>query len=154
MSVRTPIESRTGGLPAWALWLTVFVILVGGVYAAANLGRENPPLVGPLPSGSAGPGGPGAAMALIEQAGCQGCHGPDLAGSGAFPSLIGISAGPKSENLAELAAAEPETWIHTWIKGTDPAVSDPAMRLGMPAFGGTLSDEQIQTIVDYLLTLE
>ncbi len=158
MSVRTPIDSRSAGLPAWALFLTVFVFLVGGVYAASNLGGENPPLVGPLPSGSGAPGGgDAAAMALIASAGCQGCHGRDLAGSGPFPSLIGVASGPKSENLAELAAAEPETWIHTWIKGTDPSVADPAMRLGMPAFGAApynLTDEQIATIVEYLKTLQ
>ena len=153
MSVRTPIESRTSGLPAWALWLTVFVVLVGGVYLATNLAGENPPLVGPLPSGSGGPDGAGAAMALIERAGCQACHGPDLAGGGAFPNLHGVGAGPKSENLQELAAAEPDNWIHIWIKGEDPRVSDPAFRKGMPAFAGTLTDDEIDTIVEYLKTL-
>ncbi len=157
MSVRTPIASRTSGLPAWALWLTVFVVLVGGVYAASNLGGENPPLVGPLPSGSAGPGGAAAAMAIIGQAGCQVCHGQDLMGQGAFPNLHGVAAGPKSENLQELAAAEPDNWIHIWIKGLDPRVSDPAMRGAMPAFGGppnNLTDEQIDTVVEYLKTLQ
>ena len=153
MSIRTPIESRTSGLPAWALWLTVFVVLVGGVYLATNLAGENPPLVGPLPSGSGGPDGAGAAMALIERAGCQACHGQDLAGGGAFPSLHGVGAGPKSQNLQELAAAEPADWIHIWIKGEDPRVSDPAFRMGMPAFVGTLTDDEIDTIVEYLKTL-
>jgi mono/diheme cytochrome c family protein len=158
MTVRTPIDIRRSGLPAWALWLTVFFVLVGGVYAASNLSGENPPLVGALPSASAS-GGPdaGAALAIIGQAGCQGCHGQDLKGSAAFPNLHGVAAGPKSANLKDLAAAEPDTWIHIWIAGLDERVSDPAFRKGMPAFGGppyNLTDAQIDTIVAYLKTLQ
>ena len=156
MSVRTAIPSRRRGLPAWALGLIVFVFLVGGVYAASNLSGENPPLVGPLPTGSAAASGGGdaaAAMAIIERAGCQACHGQDLTGSGAFPSLHGLAAGPTSENLQDLAAAEPDDWMSIWIAGTDERVSDPAFRMGMPAFGGTLTDEEIDTIVEYLKTL-
>lgn len=157
MTVPTPIGSRRSGLPAWAVGLVAFVLLVGGVYAASNLAGENPPLVGPLPSGSAPGGGAGEALAIIESAGCQGCHGQDLSGSGSFPSLIGISSGPKSENLVSLAEEEPDNWIHLWIAGTDERTSDPAMRAGMPAFGGPpydLSEEEIAAIVDYLMTLE
>lgn len=158
MSVRTSIPSRRTGLPAWALGLIVFVFLVGGVYAASNLAGENPQLVGPLPTGSAvasgGGGGAGAAMAIIERAGCQACHGQDLTGSGAFPSLHGLAGGPTVENLQELGTAEPDSWMHIWIAGTDERVSDPAFRMGMPAFGGTLTDAEIDTIVEYLKTLQ
>lgn len=158
MSVRTPIASRRSGLPAWAVGLVAFVLLVGGVYAASNLAGENPPLVGPIPTGSpGGGGGEGAALAIIESAGCQGCHGQDLSGSGSFPSLLGVANGPTSENLAPLAEAEPDNWIHIWIAGTDERVSDPAMRGGMPAFATdpyNLTDAQIDTVVEYLKTLQ
>ena len=42
MTVHTPIESRDSGIPAWAIGITVFVLLVGGVYLASNLSGENP----------------------------------------------------------------------------------------------------------------
>ena len=42
MTVHTPIETRPGGLPPWAVGLTVFVFLVGGVYLASNLAGQNP----------------------------------------------------------------------------------------------------------------
>ena len=53
MTVHTPIETRSSGVPPWAILLTVFVFLVGGVYLVANLAGENPPLA--IPGGSAAP---------------------------------------------------------------------------------------------------
>jgi mono/diheme cytochrome c family protein len=152
VSVYTPIETRNT-LPRWAVGLTVLVFLVGGVYFASNLSGENPPILasgGPSPS--AGGGGPQAALAIIEQAGCQVCHGPDLAGQGAFPNLHGVKDGPVSENLQDLSAQHPDDWANLWIAGTDPAVAD-LDRGGMPQFGAQLSPEQIDTIVEYLKTL-
>jgi mono/diheme cytochrome c family protein len=156
MTVRTPIEARPG-LPRWALGLTVFVLLVGFVYVASNLTGTNAPIAG-VPSGSPGAGGgPGAALAVIDQAGCKSCHGPDLAGQASFPSLHGLQGGPTVDNLKQLATDHPDDWMNIWIAGTDPAVSDPAMRKGMPAFGGApynLTPDQIQTVVEYLRTLK
>ncbi len=51
MTVHTPIEARSGGLPPWAIGLTVFVFLVGGVYLASNLVGQNPALA--IPGASA-----------------------------------------------------------------------------------------------------
>lgn len=156
MTVHTPIESRSRGIPAWALGLTVFVLLVGAVYFAGNLTGENPPIVAqPSPSGGGGDTTQ-QALALINEGACQSCHGPDLGGSGAFPSLLGVADGPVSENLQDFAAENPDDWAEIWIAGTDPAVSDPGMRGGMPAFGGPpyeFTDEQIAIIVAYLKTL-
>jgi mono/diheme cytochrome c family protein len=156
MTVHTPIESRTRGIPGWALGLTVFVLLVGAVYFAGNLTGENPPIVA-QPSASGGGGDTTQqALALISEGACQTCHGPDLAGSGAFPSLHGVATGPVSENLQDFAAEHPEDWAEIWIAGTDPAVSDAGMRGGMPAFGGPpyeFTDEEIAIIVAYLKTL-
>jgi mono/diheme cytochrome c family protein len=153
MSVYTPIETRNA-LPRWAVGLTVLVFLVGGVYFAGNLSGENPPIVGG-PSPSAGGGGPAVAQAIIADALCQSCHGPDLGGQASFPSLHGVKDGPVSENLQDLYAARPDDWANLWIAGTDPAVAG-LDRGGMPVFGGppyNLTPEQIATVVEYLKTL-
>jgi mono/diheme cytochrome c family protein len=158
MTVHTPIETRSSSLPAWALALTAFILLVGGVYFAVNLSGENPPMAIPgasasVPAGSQAPD-PAVGQALIGQAvpACTSCHGPDLTGSGNFPSLHGVAQGPKSANLADLATANPDTWIHLWIDGTTPETQG-LDRGGMPAFGEQFSPEQIDSIVAYLKTL-
>lgn len=159
MSVHTPIESRSSGLPAWAIGLTVFVFLVGGVYLASNLSGENPPFAmpgasAPPPSGPAGPD-PAVGQQLISQVqpACTACHGPDLGGSGDFPSLLGVSEGPVSENLQQLAEEHPEDWIALWIAGEPGGPTDGIDRRGMPAFHDQLTPEQIDSIVAYLESL-
>lgn len=152
MAVHTPIGARHSGIPPWAIWLTVFVTLVGGVYLASNLAGENPALAVPGASvPPSQPAGPGQALAIMDSAGCLACHGQDLTG-GVGPSLIGVAAGPKSENLHQLAADHPDDWIALWIAGTDPAVVG-IDRMGMPAFGDQLTPEQIDSIVEYLKSL-
>jgi mono/diheme cytochrome c family protein len=152
MAVHTPIDVRHTGIPPWAIWLTVFVTLVGGVYLASNLAGENPALAVPGASVPASqPAGPGQAVAIMEDAGCLSCHGQNLEG-GVGPSLVGIAAGPKSENLQQLATDHPDDWIALWIDGTDPAVAG-IDRMGMPTFGDTLTPEQIDAIVEYLRSL-
>jgi mono/diheme cytochrome c family protein len=156
MTVHTPIESRTGGLPFWALALAAVVLLVGGVYFATNLAGENPPFAIPgasaaPPSGGAGPD-PAVGEALVGEAQCAACHGPDLGGQASFPSLHDVENGPVSENLQELATAHPDDWIALWIAGNTPE-TEGIDRLGMPAFGDQYSPEQIDSIVAYLLTL-
>ncbi|HEU4735551.1 MAG TPA: hypothetical protein VFS48_00805, partial [Solirubrobacterales bacterium] len=74
----TPIGTRQRGVPAWALGLTVFLFLVGGVYFLSNLAGENPAFAIPGASpGLAASGEPDPAVgeALIAEAGCQQCHG-------------------------------------------------------------------------------
>jgi mono/diheme cytochrome c family protein len=157
MTVRTPIQAR-GGLPSWAVGFTVFVLLVGLVYFASNVSGENPPIAGnPSASPGAGGGGTAAALAIIDQAGCKSCHGSNLEGQASFPSLHGLQNGPTRDNLQQLGKDHPDDWMNIWITGTDAAVSDPAMRGGMPAFGGppyNLTADQIQTVVAYLKTLQ
>ncbi len=153
MTVHTPIESRTGGIPRWALGLTGAMLLAGAVFFATNLNGSNPPILGtPEPSGS----GSGLnAVTIIKAAGCQACHGPDLAGQAAFPSLHGVKNGPTSENLQQLGTDHPDDWANLWIAGTDPAVAG-IVRGGMPVFGGpptNLTAEEIATVVEYLKTL-
>jgi mono/diheme cytochrome c family protein len=155
MTVHTPIETRSSGLPRWAILLTLFIFLVGGVYLAANLVGENPPLA--IPGGSAAPadGSPDAAVgeALLAQAApqCSSCHGPDLSGSGAFPSLHGVADGPVSENLQDFGAEYPDNWAQLWIAGAPE--TEGIDRMGMPAFGEQFSPQQLDSIVAYLKTL-
>lgn len=159
MTVHTPIETARSGIPAWAIGLTVFVFLVGGVYLASNLAGENPPFAMPGATGSAGPVGsagadPAVGEALLSQVSppCTACHGEDLAGSGDFPSLLGVEDGPVSDNLQQLAEEHPDDWIALWIDGTTPE-TEGIDRMGMPAFGDQLSPEQIDSIVAYLRSL-
>ena len=152
MTVHTPIETRSGGIPAWALVLTAFVLLVGAVYFVSNLTGENPPFA--LPGQTAPPAngdGPDPAVgeSLVAEAQCGACHGPDLGGAGAFPSLHEIEQGPVSENLQDLAAEHPDDWVALWIDGTQPE-TEGLDRFGMPAFGEQYSPEQIDSIVAYL----
>ncbi len=154
MTVHTPISSRTGRLPAWAAGVTVFFLLVGGVYFASNLSGTNPALAVPQPSAAASGGvNPAAALALIKKAQCQACHGQNFEGA-IGPTLHGLQEGPVVAALKPVAQDHPDDWIHLWIAGTDPAVKD-IDRKGMPAFGtGTLTDDEIETIVAYLKTLQ
>jgi mono/diheme cytochrome c family protein len=157
MTVHTPIETRSGGLPPWAILLTLFVLLVGGVYFVANLGNENPPLAIPGESAAPAPDGepdPAVGEALVGQATpqCASCHGADFSGSGAFPSLRGVSEGPVSDNLQDLGAEHPDNWAELWIAGA-PEVEG-IDRMGMPVYGDQFSAEQIASIVAYLKSLE
>jgi mono/diheme cytochrome c family protein len=154
MTVHTPIETRESGIPAWAIGLTVFVLLVGGVYLASNLSGENPPFAVPgatpsAPVGSAG-ADPALGEALVSQVSppCTACHGEDFSG-GVGPSLLGVNDGPVSENLQDLAAEHPDDWINFWIDGTTPE-TEGIDRMGMPAFGEQLSPQEIDSIVAYL----
>ena len=154
MTVHTPIESRSSGLPAWAIGLTVFVFLVGGVYLASNLSGENPQFAIPGTTPSAAPASAGPDPILGEQLvnevqpACTACHGGDFSG-GVGPALTGVEDGPVSENLQDLAAEFPEEWIHLWIDGLAPEVQG-IDRMGMPAFGDQLTPQEIDSIVAYL----
>ena len=158
MTIHTPIETRGSGIPAWVIGLTVFILLVGGVYLASNLAGENPAFAIPGASAPAPEGSGGADPAVGEQLigsvtpACTACHGADLSGGGNFPGLHGVNDGPVSENLQQLATDHPDDWIHLWIDGTTPE-TEGIDRGGMPAFGEQLSPDQIDSIVAYLKSL-
>ena len=156
MTVHTPIETRSRGVPPWAIGLTIFLFLVGGLYLASNLVGVNPAFAVPGASAPVASGGGGAdpavGEALVAQAQCAACHGPDLGGQATFPSLHGIEDGPVSENLQDLAAEHPDDWPSLWIDGTTPE-TEGLDRGGMPAFGDQLAPEQIDSIVAYLKSL-
>ena len=151
MTVHTPIESRTRGVPGWSIGATGVVFLIGAVFFATNLAGANPPIAGtPEPSGAGR-----SAQAVIKAAGCQTCHGPDLAGQALFPSLHAVKDGPVSANLEQLGKDHPDDWANLWIAGTDAAVTG-LDRGGMPPFGEApfnLTADEIETVVEYLKTL-
>lgn len=152
MSVRTPIATREPGLPAWAIWITVLLFLVGGVYFLSNLAGESPALA--IPNQSGPPESLPAEVAgraAAEAAGCQTCHGATWEGQ-IGPSLLGVAEGPVSENLQQLAADHPDDWVRLWIDGTVPEVEG-IDRMGMPQFGTQLSPEEIEAIVAFLRSL-
>ncbi|HEX2767132.1 MAG TPA: c-type cytochrome [Candidatus Limnocylindria bacterium] len=154
MTVHTPIESRSSGVPGWALLLTALVLLIGGVYLVANLQGENPPLAIPGESApAAAPSGADAGAALVQRANpqCTACHGADLGGQATFPSLHDIENGPVSENLQELAAEYPDNWAQLWIAGAPE--TEGIDRMGMPEFGDQFSEEELDLIVEYLESL-
>jgi len=150
MSVRTPIETRTRALPVWAVVFSLAVLLVGGIYFAGNVSGENPPIAGEPSIDTSG-----QAIAIMTQAQCYVCHGPDLTGN-IGPSLHAVAAGPVSENLQDLGTSNPDDWANLWIAGVDPAVTG-IDRGGMPIFAdapSSLTDEQIAIVVDYLKSLQ
>jgi mono/diheme cytochrome c family protein len=123
---------------------------VGGVYFAGNVSGENPPIAGEPSIDTSG-----QAIAIMTQAQCYVCHGPDLTGN-IGPSLHAVAAGPVSENLQDLGTSNPDDWANLWIAGVDPAVTG-IDRAGMPIFAdapSSLTDEQIAIVVDYLKSLQ
>lgn len=176
MSGPSPVDTGREPIPRWMVVLGAAVVFVGVASLSFNLEGTNPDLIGAQPSGPPASGPPGSeappsgpppsgpppsggtadAADLIQRAGCQSCHGTDLAGQGLFPSLHNLAAGPKSENLQQLGRDFPDTWANLWIDGSGPEVAG-LERGGMPVFGGSdgmLSSDEIATIVEYLLTLE
>lgn len=156
MTRYAPIETARRGVPAWAIWLTVLLFLVGGVYFLSNLAGENPPLA--IPGGSGPPhasGPPGAAVgeALTQEASpqCQACHGQRWEGA-VGPPLTGVAEGAVSDNLQDFAAEHPDDWAVLWIDGTVPEVEG-LDRGGMPLYGEQFSPEQIEAIVAFLKSL-
>lgn len=157
MTGPAPVETGTERIPRWIVGVGAAVVILGVVSLTFNLEGTNPDLVGPPPSGQPGASGGGTAdaMTLIEHAGCQSCHGDDLTGL-VGPSLHGIAAGPKSDNLQQLGTDHPDDWPNLWIDGSGPDVAG-LDRGGMPVFGGPdgqLTTDDIATIVEYLYTLE
>ena len=166
--VYRPIETRRDTLPAWVLLLAAALLALAAGYlltnlappASTQLGGASPPPGAAAPGGQS-PGAPGAtdavvdvaaAEALIEEGGCQACHGPDLGGQASFPSLLQVAEGPVSDNLQDLDDSHPEDWANLWIAGDDPEVADRDRR-GMPTFAERFTPEEIELIVEYLQSL-
>ena len=156
-----PITSRRDSLPWWVVLLSGALVLLGAFYFVTNLAPPGGPLTGGSPSpGASGPpatdaGEPvdvAAAQSLIEEGGCQGCHGANLEGQGSFPALTAVAEGPVSDNLQDLGREHPDDWAQLWIHGTNEEVAG-IDRLGMPTFSERFTPEEIDLIVRYLKTL-
>jgi mono/diheme cytochrome c family protein len=92
--------------------------------------------------------------ALFQEFGCVGCHGPEGIG-GVYnknmdlgeevPSLVYVAQGYSRQELKEIIR-----------QGRFPGRADrhgPSPALWMPAWGEKLSDEQVEALVEYLLSL-
>jgi cytochrome c oxidase subunit II len=117
------------------------VVLSAEDYAAWLQEQEGGQAGGGEPGGSGGGGADG--MALFEQFGCGGCHTLAEAGSSAQvgPDLDNVLAGKDAEYV-RTAIVEPNSEI---TEGFQPGV--------MPQdFGERIPSEQLDALVDYLLT--
>ncbi|MDQ3880283.1 MAG: cytochrome c [Chloroflexota bacterium] len=98
---------------------------------------------------------------VYSEAGCAGCHGPDLAGvEGQFPSLQNIGNEPVTDLPAPVTQldklqsdyeADPAQFLHDWIRDSAGNYND-GNPTGMPPFPeDQLSDEQLQALITFLL---
>ncbi len=143
--------------PRWtwpAAWLAV--LGVGAASAGLN-GGEPDPITSPAPLAPETPAGqqpaqpPAADVQQIFLANCATCHGPGGQGDGPasyllFPKPRDFTAGlyrfKSTFNDAPPTNADLERSIRNGIA-----------RTAMPAFGSVLSDAQIASLVDYVLSL-
>jgi mono/diheme cytochrome c family protein len=107
------------------------------------------------------PDTPEAGAQVYQDAGCQGCHGADLAGQGDFPSLLNIGNEPVTDDLPtpisqldQLVAdyeADPRDMLEKWIRDSSGNYND-GDQTGMPPFPeGTLSQDALQALITFLL---
>ncbi len=87
--------------------------------------------------------------AAVTGVNCSGCHGPNGQGGGAFPALTGVLTTFGS-------CSDHELWVTIgssgWASEVGPSYGDtnkPVGGGGMPAFGGSLSEEQLASVVAF-----
>lgn len=112
--------------------LLVIALLVGTALLATGCPADEEETTTTAPPVETTTTGAGAAEgSAVYSANCAGCHGADGSG-GVGPDLRGMEA----EDREEL--------IQVVTEGRDE----------MPAFGGQLSDAEIEAVTDYVLTLQ
>ncbi|WP_274366173.1 c-type cytochrome [Paenibacillus thermotolerans] len=122
------------------LWLLAGCMALAGAVAACGGGGNNNANQPAAPSENTGQTGGNTtettddleAQAMpIYEANCLACHAADMSGGGSFPNLQAVGG--------RLNADE----IHNRISNGGN---------GMPAFKGVITDEEIQTLTDWLST--
>jgi cytochrome c553 len=114
----------------------VSVLLFGLMVAAAGCGKKSGDSAGGAGTGGGATGG-GDAVALFT-ANCGKCH------------RMGQTGGGRAPDLSKAGVAHDASWIADHIK--DPKSHNPQSK--MPAFGGKLSDGDIQSLASHLASLK
>jgi mono/diheme cytochrome c family protein len=110
-------------------------------FAAARAGEDEGALA------QAGLAGATTGEQIFTAAGCAGCH--TLAKANANGTI-----GPSLDELAQAAGEQegsPEDYVRESLLDPDAVVADGFQSGVMPAYEGRLTDEQLQTMVEYLL---
>lgn len=135
----------------------VFAVVVGVVVGCGTKEPEVP--AGPPPNyagapkfgGPGGPGGPERAKtgnAVFDQH-CLKCHAVDGGAEGGGPKGKGGWGNPDLGKVAADPAHTPE-WLAEHVR--NPRAHSPGSK--MPEFASKLSDEEIQSVVDYMSKLK
>jgi mono/diheme cytochrome c family protein len=110
-------------------------------FAAAKTGEDQGALA------QAGLAGATTGEQIFTAAGCAGCH--TLAKANASGTI-----GPSLDELAQVAGEQegtPEDFVRESLLDPDAVVAEGFQAGVMPSFEGRLNDEQLQTLVEYLL---
>ena len=109
---------------------------------AGYLADINGQAAAPAAAPAAKPAWNTAAGERLFKGACQACHSASDGG----PKLFGVS--PSMANSSSLTSATPDNFLQVVLHGIDEPATD---ALGyMPAFAGTLSDQQVADIAAYL----
>ncbi len=164
-------ERTASHLPRWVAALFILIPAFGLLYFSGNAGADScveggfqlavdrvTGLVencdGSAYEGKGGLGGGGAQFLAIGQesyAQCASCHGANGAGAGAFPGLTAV-------NTVFSSCADHIEWVELGTQGFQSAgretYGDTAKAVGgsgavMPAFGSSLTPEQLASVVAY-----
>lgn len=100
---------------------------------------------------------------VYSSAGCAGCHGPDMAGLGDFPSLLNIGNQPvidlpypisDLEKLKADYAASKENFLKLWIRDSWTNYNGGASTVMPQHPPDALSDSALQALITFLLSLK
>ncbi len=150
-----------------AVWFMLGILLVGALALTAcggggnSSGNSSNPNAGTHVTNRASPpadfanmknpvaGDPSAVTAGkdIFSKNCQTCHGADGQGDG--PSAASLN--PKPANLTFTAKEASDQYIH-WVISEGGAAAN--LNSAMPSFKGTLSDQQIWQVTEYVKSLK
>ncbi len=103
---------------------------------------------------------PEAGAQVYVSAGCQGCHGPELEGTGSGPDIRGISSAvitdlpvvpSQLDQMIADYAEDPRAFLELWIRDSAVNYND-GVATGMPAHPeASLPDSNLQALITFLL---